>query len=143
MNPDHSPSIYQRLVSGIGSVLLIAFLGYLIFIISQSIWRNYQTNRKISGLKDVIEMMQIENDLRREMLTYYQSDSFREVELRRRLILQKPGEKVITLPIKKEDSNLDRLINISPTPSTNPKQNNTPNYIKWWQLFFGSTAPFR
>lgn len=134
----------QRLGLSLGNVIVIAIFCYLVFLIGSVIWRNYQNNQTIAKMEDNLTVTQLENGLRKELLVYYQSDNYKEVELRRRLMLQKPGEKVVMLPIRKNDTNdpFNDLVNtVAPTQTTPPNQ--TPNVVKWVNLFFGQTSPFR
>ncbi len=143
MEEDTSPKtpIRKRFSMNMVNIILAVILIYILFLIGNLIWRNYQTNKKISQASDAIELMGIDNDLQRELLTYYQSDSYREVELRRRLILKRPGEKVVLLPIHQEKSfqasQNPSLQNLPSEPAT------LPNYRHWWQAFFGPKSPFK
>lgn len=133
ISDQNSPSFWKRISINFGNFLLFAAIVYLIFLIGQTIWKNYQTEKVINNLQTVVEMKEIENVMNQELLAYYQSDSFREVELRRRLILKKAGEHVVLLPIR-----------INPTPKIQsfseqaiaPPEDKPPNYRLWWQLFF-------
>ena len=143
MDEDTSPKIpfRKRLSANMVNIILAVIFVYLLFLIGNLIWRNYQTNNKTTQLNDDIELVEIDNDLRRELLTYYQSDSYREVELRRRLILKQAGEKVVLLPIHQEESyRLPQNISLQNIPS---EPVTLPNYRRWWQAFFGPKSPFK
>lgn len=143
MEENSSPKIpfYKRLSANMVNIILAIILVYILFLIGNLILKNYQTNKKITQANDAIELTEIDNDLQRELLTYYQSDSYREVELRRRLMLKKPGEKVVLLPIHAKES-----FQVTPSASVqnlSSEPNATANYRRWWQAFFGEKSPFK
>jgi hypothetical protein len=59
---------------------------------------------------------------------YYQTESFKEKEARKKLGMIKPGETVVALDRNEEE----------PTATTKKVLNEIekPNYIMWWNYFF-------
>ena len=72
-----------------------------------------------------------------KQIKYFKSDTFKEIEARAKLGYQKPEEKVIILPKDQQSAgdsdNIDSLSDIR-----NNKKPPDPNYLDWWQIFFGS-----
>lgn len=114
----------------LGNLLLFGFLIYLIFVVSQSVYLNYNSNKEIDkqGEKLVLlkhDIVELEN-----AINYYQTPSFREKEAREKLGYKAPGESVISLPI---DTIEDKMADSGLAEVTMK----TPNYRLWWQYFFG------
>lgn len=111
------------------AVLLTA--GYLLFLFGRSAYRNYQINQRIEELETSISTLEEQNADLKNLIAYYQTETFRELEARRKLGLKKPGEIVIALPENTE----------TPPESENPeekKQTNIPNPKRWWEFLFGA-----
>jgi cell division protein FtsB len=109
-------------------ILGILALLYLIFLTGRSAYQNWQTNQEVKKLKVEIETLEVENQNLQNLIAYYQTQSFKEKEARRKLGLVKPDEKVVIIskeqaPSKKSTESI----------SEEPKK---PNYILWWQFFF-------
>lgn len=92
-------SLYDWLFR-IGSVV---FIGYLVFLTGQAIFQNYKTREKIETLESKIAELQGENQTLENLNLYYQTDSFKELEARRKLFYRKPGEKVIDVTVPKRE----------------------------------------
>lgn len=113
-----------------------ALIIYLVIILGRSIYKNYNINQKISELEDEIIALRLDNENIKNLLLYYNTNSFKELEIRRRLGMQKPDEKVAVF----EEANLGGEQNneaamASSDASTNPKPD--PNYLKWVHYLSG------
>jgi len=105
----------------------ILVLGYLTFLTGRSIYQNWQTNQEIKRLNTDLEALRIESQNLRELIVYYQTQSFKEKEARQKLGLVKPDEKVVIIthepvPNKVANENLSRQVK-------------KPNYWLWWRFF--------
>jgi cell division protein FtsB len=110
-------------------LFIAALVLYILFSVGRVLYQSYQINNQIKGLKDEIAELKKTNQEYQEKILYYQSPSFREKIARERLGLQKPGEEVIViLPEEK------------PKEDNRKKDDNLPNYMKWWNYFFGKQA---
>lgn len=94
------------------------------------VWQNYEINQKIANLKIEIEKIKKQSKHLENLIVYYGSNIYREVEARRKLGLKKPGETIVPLPNldKKEERKID---------DKNSEASNKivePNYVKWWKL---------
>lgn len=121
-------SIEHYLPMTLNSLVLFVFVGYLAYIVGQSIYVNYQSNesieverQKIVGLKNDID--QLENEI-----TYYKTNSYKERQARAKLGYKVPGENVISL-------NFDQLEDKTADSGKAEPAIKTPNYRFWWKYF--------
>ena len=126
--PKKAPVIDKRPIWIVLILLLVG--GYLIFIFSRSLWRNYEINKEILNLQTDIDDSKINQDYLENLISYYQTKSFAEKEARGKLGLKKEGEMVLALPRqgvveKKEEIEGE---NRGPQEKTNAE--------KWWKFFF-------
>ena len=110
-------------------MLIVAVITYTSYSIGMAIYKNYQINKKIDQLKSDITVLQTEVDELKNLLVYYQSDGFKELEARRRLGLRGKDEKVIIIPKVENTQGVD-------TKNEETKKNNTQpddktNMQKW------------
>lgn len=113
-------------------ILSVLILVYLIFLTGRSAYYNFQTNQEVKQFKTEIETLEVENQNLQNLIAYYQTQSFKEKEARKKLGLVKPDEKVVI--ISKEPPPVKVP---SPAPSEEPQK---PNWQLWWQLFFGQKS---
>jgi len=85
----------------IAPLVLIA-LGYFIFLTQKVVAQNYATNNKIAEMQDEIDILELEKQYLANLNIYYSSDTYKELEARRKLGLKKPGEKVVRIAIPEE-----------------------------------------
>lgn len=112
-----------------GSLLLFAFVIYLMIVVGRTVVTNYKSNKDIE--KKELKLVEVEaqlHDLKNE-INYYQTYSFKEKEARAKLGYKAPGENILSLPIDTEEEKVadgglvEAKIRI-------------PNYRLWWQYFF-------
>jgi cell division protein FtsB len=111
-------------------LLVSAIVGYTAFVLFQSIYFNYQASQKIKDLKlQFAELDQKKLSLE-ALIAYYQTDTFRELEARKKLGLKMPGEKVVKVEIEKQEE---------PTVPQNslPNEKEKPNWQKWIDFLEG------
>lgn len=111
----------------ISQMVTIGLILYVAFLLSRSTWHNYQTNQQISALNDDLKKLQAENQNLNNEIVYYQTESFKELEARRRLGLKKQGENVVVLPGETEGENGDNT-----NTNKNKEETIEPNYIAWF-----------
>jgi cell division protein FtsB len=108
---------------------------YLMYAAGQAVYHNYQNQQQTISLKNQLQSLQLEKVRLQSLLVYYQSDSYKEKELRQDLLLQMPDEKVYALP---EGNNARSLENdvLNPLPtlvkSNTHKTTNTPIWRAWY-----------
>ncbi len=122
--------------------LLLVFFAIFIFIgikLAQEMYREYKINKEIEYLKDEITKYDKENNDLEKMLDYYKTLSYKETEARKKLNLQKPGEKTILIDSAGEESGAEEEIKESGGESAGGAEKKSPyfsNALKWWDYFF-------
>ena len=113
----------------LNSLLLFAFVLYLLVIVGKSVWANYNSNKDIDkeGIKLVFMEQEI-HDLENQ-INYYKTASYKEKEAREKLGYKAAGENVIALPIDTEE---EKVVDTS-FAEVKAK---VPNYRLWWEYFF-------
>ena len=113
-------------------ILLIA---YIIFLLGKTVWQNYGINKQITGLKDETSSLKEDNKKLENLIEYYQSNAYKETEARLKLGYQKPGERVYVIPDHKGNNAVTTETDIVKNENSDSGK---PNYLKWWEMFFGS-----
>lgn len=127
----------QFLMSLFSKLAIIAIIGYIFFGISKSIYKNYSITQKITTTQEDIAKIEADNQNMKNLIMYYQTDSYKELEARRKLGYKKPGESVLIIP----DINPTNQNQISITKDEDAKKAaETPNIEKWYQYFMGKKA---
>lgn len=117
---------------------LITFVGFIILIfvalaLGKEIYRRYQINQEIESVKNEIERLEKRNQELQALVDYLNSDSYKEIQARQNLGLQKPGEQAVA--VQPAPPNED----IALTPdATEEERANLSNPEKWWNYFFVS-----
>ncbi|MCK4891672.1 MAG: septum formation initiator family protein [Candidatus Pacebacteria bacterium] len=109
-------------------VLIIVFLG---INLGREYYREHQIQKEIDSLQKEIESLEKNNYKLSQLTEYYQTDEYKEAEVRKRLNMKKEGEKVVIIKYNSansEQNEIEDLLN----------DENLPNYIKWWNYFFAS-----
>lgn len=82
---------------------LVAAAVYLSVLAGQAVVRNYQSQQDTKHLEDQLTKLAQERDQLRALVVYYNTDSYKEKELRRALLLKQKDEKVYALPESSEN----------------------------------------
>lgn len=77
---------------------LVVVAVYLSVLTSQAVIRNYQSQQDIKQQEQELAVLVEQRDQLRSLIVYYNTDSYKEKELRRDLLLKGKGEKVYALP---------------------------------------------
>ncbi len=111
-------------------LVAIAAVGYAGFVIFQSIYFNYQAGQKIKDLNQRLVQIKEKKLSLEALIAYYQTDTFRELEARKKLGLKMPGEKVVKVEIEKKPE--------QPKASSQPLgEKEIPNWQKWLEFLQG------
>ena len=123
--------IVERLKQIIMRLAILATILYTGYSLGQALWRNIAVNKRITEIKSDIARIKQENTKRAGLIIYYQTDQFKEIELRRRLGYKRPDEQVVVLPQNFYQDQVD--------PETRKKPNNdeTAYYRKWLETITG------
>lgn len=120
--------------------IVVAVIGYLLFLTYGSVISNYRTNQKINNLEEEISLLELEKQYLADLNLYYATDTYKELEARRKLGLKKKGEAVIKIPISEEKlaryqnqlTNQDKFTKKKTVPVTTEESN--PR--KWIRFIF-------
>lgn len=117
---------------------LITFAAFVILVfitvaLSKEIYRRYQINQEIQSVKNEIERLQKRNQELQALVDYLNSDSYKEIQARQNLGLQKPGEQAVAVQPPPPNEEIKAV-----SPSPNP-QENLSNPEKWWNYFFAQS----
>lgn len=110
-------------------LLVLGILVGILLVVSSTkrLFTFRTTTQKVEEAQARLEALREENKKLKEQKEYTKSDEFREREIRDKLGLAKEGEAVVVIPNNERDQQQEKS-----------NKQETPNYIKWWSLFFGS-----
>lgn len=120
--------IFSFRLFAIVSILIIVFLGTNL---GKEFYRKYQIQREIDSLKDDISSLEKNNYKMSQLIEYYQTNEYKETEIRKRFNLKKEGESVVVIRSDFIDPELNETKKID-------NKKNLPNYKKWWNYFFAA-----
>lgn len=110
-------------------VLFLVVIVLSVIIINslvRSIYDLWKKQDLVVRAKIELEKQKEENQRLKSQLSMVGNDEFIEKEARNKLFLVKPGEQEVIIPKELLDA----------SKSAKPKIDNTPNWKKWWNLFF-------
>lgn len=112
-------------------IITFAFLVYVLFLLGRSAKHNAESNQRMERLRAEITALKEENERLSYMVLYQQTDSFKELEARRKLGIKRPGEIVLVLPPEPTPEEIIEAQKVAePAPAG--------VMLKlWWQHFFG------
>jgi len=128
-------NLRQKLWELFSKILIYLVILYTLFILGKAIWTNWQLKKQTDDLQQQIAEIKIQNKNLENLILYYKSDSFREVEARKKLGLKKPGEVAIAIPAQTSKDYNQETATQKQGVSETPKEENIPNWQLWWQYF--------
>jgi len=117
-------------------ILVYGLIFYVFFILGRSVWLNWQLKKEIDGIKKQIAEISQQNKNLENLIIYYQSDDFREIEARQKLGLKKSGETAVAVPTKKYESYQAEVEAEKNNLSNRKEEASASNYRLWWAYFF-------
>lgn len=121
----------------IGAAIIIALISWAVYVSSKQIARNQRIESEVSALEAEAEKIRRENETLSEKIQYFSSNDFREQEAKEKLGMKKAGEEVVV--IKSWQRAEEALSETETTVSAERSSDESPNYEKWWRLFFGKS----
>lgn len=115
-------------------VWLIIGLLIFVFVFSAFLritWQKMEIQGQIDKLKNEAERLETDNKDLTGFLDYFASESFKEREMRLKLNLQKPDERVIIIS-REEDKSKEEM-----SAPLDDKSQMLSNMKKWWEYFLG------
>jgi len=97
----------------------------------QALALNYSTSQKIKNLKSEISTLEANKNMLEDLIMYYQTDAFKELEARKKLGMRKPDEKVLVVETKEvTDKPVEPIKAVEETPQAS-------NFSLWMKYFSG------
>lgn len=109
-------------------LIVIGASAVLVVNLSRSIWDLWRRRDILGERESVLKRIEAEHKRLQSELEYTQSPAFIEQEARNRLGLGKEGEAVVLIP--------NDQFPISNDQTKEEKEENLPNWKRWWRLFF-------
>jgi cell division protein FtsL len=126
---------YSQVLTKTAYALAVVYFVYLTY---NAMMNNYQTNKKITALKTEIELANAEEGYLQNLNVYYATDTYKELEARRKLGMKKPDEKVVRVlidPQRLTQIEQREVINKINTADTNAAdQEPASNARKWLEV---------
>jgi len=118
-------------------VLIFIFVIYILFLLGKSLFTNYQLRQSIQKLNEQIATLEQQKEDLNNLIVYYKSDSFKELEARRKLGLKRPDEKVyIVSGATTTTANFEEeLKQEQEKVSSKEKSSDKKNWALWWEYF--------
>lgn len=109
--------------------VIIGLLGiYLIFLVYQALSFNYQASKKIKDLKKEVSSLELKKNQLEDLIVYYKTDTFMELEARKKLGFKKAGENVLVVKTLESENQQKKTTTIEGEKSA-------PNYSLWIKFF--------
>ena len=131
----------SRLRQSASYLWLIAAAVYLGVSAGQTVLRSYASKQEISDLQQKLANAQLEKQRLQALIVYYNTDGFKEKELRRAMLLAMPNETVYALPESNHNKSLeDEVTSPDVTKATTKTVSNEPNWKLWWEYLMHRSA---
>ena len=119
---------------GLRAFFIVVFV-FAVYSNVRAVIQNNKLAEEVNSTKQSVNDMETQAKKLELLSMYYQSSSYQEVEARRRLGLQKPGETVVIVKGIPSDStlNFESIDSPSSHPAATPSQSNP---ARWWSYFF-------
>lgn len=125
----------SKILVFLNKALIYAVILYIFYILGHAIWLNWALKKEIDGIKADIANIQEKNQNLENLIIYYQSDSFKELEAREKLGLKKIDEKVVIVPVRKynpaDSAEEDKISALIKKPVAK-----IANWRIWWAFLF-------
>lgn len=130
-----NPVLKNKIGSVFGKILIYLIILYTFFILGKAVWTNWQLKKQTEVIeKDIVEIQQKNKNLQ-NLILYYQSDSFKEVQARKELGLKKPDETAIAVPVKTYSDVQQEIESQAQQVAEPQKEVKISNPKLWWQYF--------
>lgn len=114
---------------------MLVIAAYILFSLVKSIFSNYKINQQINENNKQISDLIEENAIIKNQNLYYQTNTYREIQARKKMGLKKPDETMIIAPGNR-DNKVNNVSNIVITDETSSNIPESPNYEKWVKYIF-------
>lgn len=126
----------NKLTNNLIKIATYLVIFYILFLLGKSLWTNFELKKSIETLKDQIAVLEGQKKDLENLNLYYQSDSFKELEARRKLGYKKPDEKVMVLSATPTPQNFPQEVakekeGVAPKVS----ESQIPIWLLWWEFY--------
>ncbi|EKD56255.1 MAG: hypothetical protein ACD_58C00245G0001 [uncultured bacterium] len=125
------------ITNNLGRVIILLIILYILFNLGRSIFSNYQVNEKILNVNNEITDLANQNQMIKNQNLYYQTNTYKEIEARRKLDLKKEGETVVIVPENSDKTDTTDISDSTSSDHPSKKIAIIPNYVKWWNFLIG------
>lgn len=122
----------KRLIFKFLTLIGLVLLVFVSVALSKEIYRRYQINQEIKKVKQEIEKLEKKNKELSALIDYLNTDSFKEIQARQNLGLQKEGETAVAI----EPGLAHEVEQETFFETDEEKQISNPR--KWWNYFFAT-----
>lgn len=138
---DKQVTTLKRILSSklilVGSLILLIFIS---IALGKVVYRRHAIQQEIKAIRQEVEMAEGKNKELSELIGYFSTDAFKEKMARQKLNLQREGETVVAIPVKKKTEDVTILgMNDNQQNSTGEEvDGGRDNPRKWWYYFFSN-----
>jgi cell division protein FtsB len=130
-SPDRRVQIRYWLRQSASVLWLAAAALYLSILAGRAVYHNYQSQQQTDSLQQQLIGAERERDRLKALIVYYNTDDYKEKELRRALLLKDPEETVYALPESWDEPSLDNQTPI--IAAAIPKASTVPIWRQWYE----------
>ncbi|MDD5627374.1 MAG: septum formation initiator family protein [Patescibacteria group bacterium] len=138
---DKQVTTLKRILSSklilVGSLILLIFIS---IALGKAIYRRHAIQQEIQAIRQEIEKAEGKNKELSGLIGYFSTDAFKEKMARQKLNLQREGETVVAIPVKKktEDATILGTNDIQQNSTGEKVDAGRDNPRKWWYYFFSN-----
>ena len=121
-----------------GIVGIVFLISWVVYVSSKQLARNERIEHEVTLLQNEAEKIQRENETLSEKINYFSTTDFQEQEAKEKLGMKKEHEEVIVIKERPEEGNDLLAKKDQPQMTAVVRDENIPNYRKWWAFFFGT-----
>lgn len=118
---------------------IYVFVFYILFLLGRAILTNYNLKNSIGKLQEQIAVLEQEKKDFNNLILYYQSNDFKELEARKKLGYKASGEQVMILPTPAASGTAanfpEEVSQEQKAIAGQDQMKEAPNWQLWWNFF--------
>ena len=125
------PTKFKAKVLSVRLLIIIGFVLLIVFSVSlaKEMYHKYQINKEIKEVQAEINSLEEKNEELKDLIEYLNTNSFKEIQARQQLGLQKEGEQAIAIQSAPEEEAM--IVEQEEEPTVDKS-----NTERWWSYFF-------
>ena len=139
VRPTFSASFISWARQSISYLWLIVLAGYFAVAAGTALYHTYQDNQQTASLDNQLAADNLEKARLQALLVYYNTDAYKENQLRASLLLQLPGEKVYALPESSAARTAEQDAAADLPQQAKKPVSNLPVWQQWLQYLWSGT----